>query len=36
MPPLLPILLLAASAVTPYDLVIRNEHVIDGTGSPCR
>jgi hypothetical protein len=36
MPPLLPILLLAASAVTPYDLVIRNGHVIDGTGSLCR
>src|ERR1022692_1562389 len=34
MPLLLPILLLAASAVTPYDLVIRNGHVIDGTGSP--
>jgi dihydroorotase/N-acyl-D-amino-acid deacylase len=30
---LLPILLFA-SAVTPYDLVIRNGHVIDGTGSP--
>ena len=34
MPLLLPVLLLAASAVTPYDLVIRNGHVIDGTGSP--
>jgi dihydroorotase/N-acyl-D-amino-acid deacylase len=34
MPLLLPILLFAASAVTPYDLVIRNGHVIDGTGSP--
>jgi dihydroorotase/N-acyl-D-amino-acid deacylase len=33
MPILLPILLFA-SAVTPYDLVIRNGHVIDGTGSP--
>jgi dihydroorotase/N-acyl-D-amino-acid deacylase len=33
MPLLLPILLFA-SAVTPYDLVIRNGHVIDGTGSP--
>ena len=30
---LLPILLFA-SAVTPYDLVIRNGHVIDGPGSP--
>jgi dihydroorotase/N-acyl-D-amino-acid deacylase len=30
---LLPILLFA-SAVTPYDLVIRNGRVIDGTGSP--
>jgi N-acyl-D-amino-acid deacylase len=34
MPILLPILLFAASAVTPYDLVIRNGRVIDGTGSP--
>jgi dihydroorotase/N-acyl-D-amino-acid deacylase len=34
MPLLLPVLLFAASAVTPYDLVIRNGHVIDGTGSP--
>ena len=33
MPILLPVLLFAA-AVTPYDLVIRNGHVIDGTGSP--
>src|ERR1017187_5678685 len=33
MPILLPILLFA-SAVTPYDLVIRNGRVIDGTGSP--
>jgi len=33
MPVLLPILLLAA-AVAPYDVVIRNGHVIDGTGSP--
>jgi N-acyl-D-amino-acid deacylase len=33
MPLLLPILLFA-SAVTPYDLLIRNGHVIDGTGSP--
>src|ERR1035441_9331720 len=32
MPILLPILLFAAAA--PYDLVIRNGHVIDGTGSP--
>jgi dihydroorotase/N-acyl-D-amino-acid deacylase len=30
---LLPILLMAA-AVQPYDLVIRNGHVVDGTGSP--
>jgi N-acyl-D-amino-acid deacylase len=33
MPILLPILLFAAAAA-PYDLVIRNGHVIDGTGSP--
>jgi N-acyl-D-amino-acid deacylase len=33
MPILLPILLFAA-AIAPYDLVIRNGHVIDGTGSP--
>ena len=33
MPILLPILLFAAASV-PYDLVIRNGHVIDGTGSP--
>jgi len=33
MPALIPLLLLAA-AVQPYDLVIRNGHVIDGTGSP--
>jgi len=33
MPTLLPLLLLAA-AVTPYDVVIRNGHIIDGTGSP--
>ncbi len=33
MPFLLPVLLFAA-AVTPYDVVIRNGHVIDGTGSP--
>ncbi|MCX6626913.1 MAG: D-aminoacylase [Candidatus Solibacter sp.] len=33
MPILLPILLFAAAA-SPYDLVIRNGHVIDGTGSP--
>ncbi len=33
MPFLLPILLFAA-ATTPYDVVIRNGHVIDGTGSP--
>ncbi|MGD0776015.1 MAG: D-aminoacylase [Candidatus Solibacter sp.] len=33
MPILLPILLLAAAA-TPYDVVVRNGHVIDGTGSP--
>jgi N-acyl-D-amino-acid deacylase len=33
MPILLPVLLFAAS-VTPYDVVIRNGHVIDGTGSP--
>src|ERR1019366_4560617 len=33
MPILLPILLFAATAA-PYDLVIRNGRVIDGTGSP--
>ena len=33
MPLLLPLLLFAAAAA-PYDLVIRNGHVIDGTGSP--
>jgi dihydroorotase/N-acyl-D-amino-acid deacylase len=33
MPLLLPVLLFAAS-VSPYDLVIRNGHIIDGTGSP--
>lgn len=32
--PLLVSLLLFASAVTPYDVVIRNGHIIDGTGSP--
>jgi N-acyl-D-amino-acid deacylase len=32
--PLLPLLLFAAAAVTPYDLVVRNGHIIDGTGSP--
>lgn len=34
MPILLPLLLFAAAAAAPYDLVIRNGHVIDGTGSP--
>src|SRR5260370_24668333 len=33
MPMMLPILLFAAAAAH-YDLVIRNGHVIDGTGSP--
>lgn len=33
MPLLLPILLFAA-AIQPYDVVIRNGHIIDGTGSP--
>lgn len=33
MPALLPLLFLAA-AVNPYDLVIRNGHIVDGTGSP--
>ena len=33
MPILLPVLLFAA-ATAPYNLVIRNGHVIDGTGSP--
>ena len=31
---ILPLLLLAATAAQPYDIVIRNGHVIDGTGSP--
>ena len=31
---LLSILFFAAAATAPYDLVIRNGHVIDGTGSP--
>ena len=31
---LLPLLLVAAAATQPYDVVIRNGHVIDGTGSP--
>src|SRR5215469_15046525 len=30
---LMPLLLFAA-AIQPYDLVIRNGHIIDGTGSP--
>jgi dihydroorotase/N-acyl-D-amino-acid deacylase len=33
MPVLLPLLLLVAAA-NPYDVVIRNGHIIDGTGSP--
>jgi dihydroorotase/N-acyl-D-amino-acid deacylase len=33
MPALLPVLLFAA-ALQPYDLVIRNGHIVDGTGSP--
>src|SRR5499427_8455886 len=33
MPFLLPILLFAAAA-NPYDIVIRNGHIVDGTGSP--
>jgi N-acyl-D-amino-acid deacylase len=33
MPVLLPVLLFAA-ALQPYDLVIRNGHIVDGTGSP--
>src|SRR5438874_2402122 len=33
MPLLLPVLLFAAAA-NPYDLVIRNGHIVDGTGSP--
>jgi dihydroorotase/N-acyl-D-amino-acid deacylase len=31
---LLPLLLLTASASVPYDLVIRNGRIVDGTGSP--
>lgn len=34
MPLLLSVLLFAAAAASPYDLVIRNGHIIDGTGSP--
>ncbi len=33
MPGLVPLLLLAAAA-NPYDVVIRNGHIVDGTGSP--
>src|SRR5579883_272703 len=33
MPFLLPVLLFAAAA-QPYDVVIRNGHIVDGTGSP--
>src|SRR5579872_6474755 len=33
MPILLPVLLFAAAA-NPYDVVIRNGHIVDGTGSP--
>ncbi|HTS27548.1 MAG TPA: D-aminoacylase [Bryobacteraceae bacterium] len=33
MPILVPLLLFAAAA-SPYDLVIRNGHIVDGTGSP--
>jgi len=31
---LIPLLLCAAAAAQPYDIVIRNGHVVDGTGSP--
>jgi N-acyl-D-amino-acid deacylase len=31
---LLPILLFAAAAANPYDVVIRNGRIVDGTGSP--
>ncbi len=34
MPGLLPLLLFAAAAVQPYDVVIRNGHIVDGSGSP--
>ncbi len=34
MPLLLPLLLFATAAIQPYDLVVRNGHIIDGTGSP--
>src|ERR1019366_7634552 len=34
MPFLLPVLLFAAAASGPYDIVIRNGHIVDGTGSP--
>ena len=33
MPLLLPLFLLAA-AVNPYDVIVRNGHIVDGTGSP--
>jgi N-acyl-D-amino-acid deacylase len=32
--PFLPVLLFAAAVVPPYDLVVRNGHIVDGTGSP--
>ena len=34
MPFLLPVLLFAAAATNPYDIVIRNARIVDGTGSP--
>jgi dihydroorotase/N-acyl-D-amino-acid deacylase len=34
MPFLLPVLLFAAAATSPYDIVIRNARIVDGTGSP--
>jgi len=34
MPFLLPVLLFAAAATSPYDIVIRNGRIVDGTGSP--
>jgi dihydroorotase/N-acyl-D-amino-acid deacylase len=34
MPSLLPFLLFAAAAASPFDIVIRNGHIVDGTGSP--
>ena len=34
MPILLPLMLVAAAAANPFDVIIRNGHVVDGTGAP--